>query len=81
MRRTRIRTSATPYDHAAAPRQSNWTGTGPSSRQRVKFCIRLFALTAWNAPALAKSDPAGDLFEAFNFAAPPRLGVPSASPK
>ncbi|HXA35763.1 MAG TPA: alkaline phosphatase family protein [Steroidobacteraceae bacterium] len=47
----------------------------------VKFCIRLFSLTAWNAPALAKGDPSGDLFEAFDFAAPPRLGLPSLIPK
>jgi phospholipase C len=47
----------------------------------VKFCIRLFGLTAWKAPALAKGDPSGDLFEAFDFAAPPRLGIPSVTPK
>jgi len=47
----------------------------------VKFCIRLFGLTAWNTSALAKGDPAGDLFEAFDFAAPPRLGLPSLIPK
>jgi phospholipase C len=47
----------------------------------VKFCIRLFGLTAWNAPALAKGDPSGDLFEAFDFAAQPRLGIPSIIPK
>ena len=47
----------------------------------VKFCIRLFGLTAWNTSALAKGDPAGDLFEAFDFAAPPRLALPSVIPK
>jgi phospholipase C len=47
----------------------------------VKFCLRLFGLTAWNTPALAKGDPAGDLFEAFDFAAPPRLALPSVIPK
>src|SRR5262249_14982492 len=46
----------------------------------VKFCLRLFGLKAWKAPALAKSDPTGDLFEAFDFTAPPRLGVPSIVP-
>jgi hypothetical protein len=47
----------------------------------VKFCIRLYGLTPWNVPALAKGDPSGDLFEAFDFSAPPRLGVPSVVPK
>jgi len=47
----------------------------------VKFCLRLFGLTAWNIPALAKGDPAGDLFEAFDFVAPPRLALPSVIPK
>jgi phospholipase C len=47
----------------------------------VKFCLRLFGLTAWNIPALAKGDPAGDLFETFDFAAPPRLALPSVIPK
>jgi len=47
----------------------------------VKFCLRLFGLKAWNAPALATGDPSGDLFEAFDFTAPPRLAVPSIVPK
>jgi phospholipase C len=47
----------------------------------VKFCIRLFGLKAWNVPALAANDPAGDLFECFDFTAPPRLAVPSVTPK
>ena len=46
----------------------------------VKFCIRLFGLTAWNVPALAVGDPSGDLFESFDFAAPPRIGVPTMVP-
>jgi phospholipase C len=46
----------------------------------VKFCLRLFALTPWNAPALKVGDPSGDLWETFDFAAPPRLGLPSTVP-
>jgi len=46
----------------------------------VKFCLRLYGLPAWNAPALAAGDPSGDLFESFDFAAPPRLAVPSIVP-
>jgi len=47
----------------------------------VKFCLRLFALQAWNVPALSPNDPSGDLFAAFDFTAPPRLGLPSITPK
>jgi len=47
----------------------------------VKFCIRVFGLAAWNVPALAKGDPSGDLFEAFDFTAAPRLGIPSMTPR
>jgi phospholipase C len=46
----------------------------------VKFCLRLFGLTPWNAPALATIDPSGDLWECFDFTAPPRLGTPSTTP-
>lgn len=53
----------------------------PKLNSVVKFCIRLFSLIAWNAPALAKVNPIGDLFESFDFAAPPHLGVPSIIPK
>jgi phospholipase C len=43
----------------------------------VKFCLRLFNLKGWNAPALTSTDPSGDLFESFDFVAPPRLSIPS----
>ncbi len=46
----------------------------------VKFCIRVFGLKPWNVPALAKNDPSGDLFEAFDFHAPPRLKIPATIP-
>jgi phospholipase C len=46
----------------------------------VKFCIRLFGLTPWEVPALASTDPAGDLWDCFDFSAPPRLTPPSVSP-
>jgi phospholipase C len=42
----------------------------------VKFCIRLFGLQPWNAPALAAGDRSGDMWECFDFNAPPRLAVP-----
>ena len=47
----------------------------------IKFCLRLFNLRAWNAPALKPGDPSGDLFEAFDFTAAPRLAIPSMVPK
>jgi phospholipase C len=47
----------------------------------VKFCIRLFGLKRWGAPALAQTDPSGDMWECFDFNASPRLGVPSTKPK
>ena len=47
----------------------------------VKFCLRLFQLPAWNAPALQPGDLSGDLFSCFDFTAPPRLGVPDPTPK
>ncbi|HKD75012.1 MAG TPA: alkaline phosphatase family protein [Ktedonobacterales bacterium] len=46
----------------------------------VKFCLRLFGLTPWKAPTLASTDPSGDLWECFDFTAPPRLGIPSITP-
>ncbi|MGH8305809.1 MAG: phospholipase C [Steroidobacteraceae bacterium] len=46
----------------------------------VKFCLRLFALPAWSAPALMANDPSGDLFESFDFTASPRLAVPTIVP-
>jgi len=46
----------------------------------VKFALRLFGVAPWAAPALQAGDPSGDLFEAFDFVAPPRLGVPSLIP-
>jgi phospholipase C len=42
----------------------------------VKFCLRLFALKAWAAPALKPNDPSGDLWECFDFVKPPRLARP-----
>ena len=46
----------------------------------AKFCMRRFGLTVWNAPALAPSDRSGDMWESFDFAAPPRLAVPTPVP-
>ena len=46
----------------------------------VKFCLRLFGLPAWNAPALAPGDRSGDMWDCFDFNAPPRLGPPSTQP-
>ncbi|MEX8492455.1 phospholipase C [Sphaerotilus sp.] len=46
----------------------------------VKFCIRLFGLQAWGAPALKSTDKSGDLWKAFDFAKKPRLAVPSPVP-
>ena len=46
----------------------------------VKFCLRRFGLKAWNAPALKPGDKSGDLWESFDFTAPPRLAVPSPVP-
>jgi phospholipase C len=43
----------------------------------VKFCIRLFGLQPWDVPALAADDPAGDLWNCFDFTSPPRLAPPS----
>ena len=46
----------------------------------VKFCLRRFGLKAWNVPALAPSDTSGDMWESFDFSAPPRLAVPATVP-
>lgn len=46
----------------------------------VKFCLRLFGLKAWNVPALAPADKSGDMWDCFDFAAPPRLAPPSTKP-
>jgi phospholipase C len=47
----------------------------------VKFCLRLFGLPAWGAPALAGTDPSGDLWDCFDFSAPPRLAPPDPNPR
>jgi phospholipase C len=46
----------------------------------VKFCMRLFSLKAWGAPALQPNDRSGDMWTLFDFNAPPRLGIPSPTP-
>ncbi len=46
----------------------------------VKFCLRLFNLPPWNAPALAAGDPSGDLWDCFDFAHA-RRDPPSAIPR
>ena len=46
----------------------------------VKFCLRLFGLPAWSAPALQAGDASGDLWECFDFQSPPRLAVPRFTP-
>jgi phospholipase C len=46
----------------------------------VKFCLRLFNVASWGAPALANGDPSGDLWDSFNFAQAPRLNPPSPTP-
>lgn len=46
----------------------------------VKFCIRLFGLSAWAAPALAKTDRSGDLWDCFDFNSAPRLAPPNPIP-
>jgi phospholipase C len=47
----------------------------------VKFCLRLFGVPTWNAPALAPGDPSGDLWGCFDFESPPRLAPPGAVPQ
>jgi phospholipase C len=46
----------------------------------VKFCLRMFAVAAWDAPALAAADPSGDMWECFDFQAAPRLDAPTEQP-
>jgi phospholipase C len=46
----------------------------------VKFCLRLFGIPPWNVPALAPTDRSGDMWDCFDFASPPRLGVPPTTP-
>jgi phospholipase C len=46
----------------------------------VKCCLRLFALKAWNAPALLPADKSGDMWQCFDFSAAPRLGPPLTIP-
>jgi phospholipase C len=46
----------------------------------VKFCLRLFGLKAWPAPALGPGDRSGDLWDCFDFAASPRVGKPATTP-
>jgi phospholipase C len=46
----------------------------------VKFCIRLFGLQPGTSPALAPGDQSGDMWECFDFASPPRLGIPPTTP-
>ena len=46
----------------------------------VKFCLRLFGLAAWAAPALQAGDPSGDLWECFDFLSAPRLTAPTFVP-
>jgi phospholipase C len=46
----------------------------------VKFCLRLFGLKPWNAPALTAQDKSGDMWDCFDFGAHPRLGIPPTTP-
>jgi phospholipase C len=46
----------------------------------VKFCLRLFSLKAWNAPALLPTDKSGDMWESFDFTSTPNLNAPSTVP-
>jgi phospholipase C len=46
----------------------------------VKFCLRLFGIAPWQAPALQPGDASGDMWECFDFNAAPRLGVPPTIP-
>ena len=55
--------------------------TMSSHASLVKFCLRLFNLPAWNAPALQPGDPSSDMWTCFDFSAPPRLAVPSTTPR
>lgn len=45
----------------------------------VKFCLHTFGLAPFSAaPAFAPDDCSDDIWDCFDFAAPPRLGAPSA---
>jgi phospholipase C len=46
----------------------------------VKFCIRLFGLQPWAAPALLPADLSGDMWSLFDFNSAPRLNVPVLVP-
>ncbi len=48
----------------------------------VKFCLRTFGLHPFSAaPAFAPGDRSADMWDCFDFAAPPRLNVPSPTPR
>ncbi len=48
----------------------------------VKFCLRTFGLQPFSsAPAFAPGDRSSDMWDCFDFTAPPRLGAPSSQPK
>jgi len=48
----------------------------------VKFCLRTFGLQPFSAaPAFAAGDRSDDMWDCFDFAAPPRLGAPSPQPR
>jgi phospholipase C len=42
----------------------------------VRFCLRMFGLAAWDAPALPRATPSGDMWECFDFRAAPPLDPP-----
>jgi phospholipase C len=54
--------------------------TMSSHASLVKFCLRLFGLPAWNAPALDPHDPSSDMWDCFDFTAAPRPAPPSPQP-
>ncbi len=48
----------------------------------VKFCLRTFGLQPFSAaPAFAPGDRSDDMWDCFDFAAPPRLSAPSPQPR
>jgi hypothetical protein len=47
----------------------------------VKFCLRNFGLPALGGFDALPGDKSDDMWGCFNFAAPPRLGVPTFVPK
>jgi phospholipase C len=47
----------------------------------VKFCVRAFGVPPWDADALKGDDSSGDMWDCFDFAAPPRLDPPPTKPK